>query len=233
MLHQLKYAETSVIVKVYTELFGLQSYLINNVRSKKAKIKSNLLQPLTLLEMGVYYKEKGGLQRVKYVSAINPASVVQTDIVKISLSIFLAEVLYRSIQEEETNLKLFEFLLNVIDQLNKTERNIANFHLVFMVQLSRFLGFLPSGQPSEKHCFFNKREGVFEVRKPNHPDWMEPQSTKLFNDLINRSFSDKMPMNTTLDQRHNMIEHLISYYKLHLDNMSDIKSHRVLQMVMI
>jgi len=232
VLHQLKYAETSVVAKVYTELYGLQSYLINNVYSKKAKIKPNILQPLTLLDMEVYHKEKGGLQRLKYATAINPASKLQTDINKMSLSIFLAEVLYRSIQEEERNPKLFEFLLAVIELLDKTEDKISNFHLVFMVQLSGHLGFIPSMQPSAKHCFFNKRDGIFETIKPNHRDWMDQKSTTIFNELLSRSFSDNMELKITSDQRFNMIEHLIAYYKLHLDKMPEIKSHKVLQAVM-
>lgn len=221
-----------MIAKVYTELFGLQSYLINNVRSKKAKIKSNLLQPLALLEMGVYHKEKGGLQRVKFAAPVNPTSLIHNDFIKGSMSFFLAEVLYRSIQEEENNQKLFNFLLMIIEKLDNSEGNIANFHLVFMVQLSRYLGFLPAIQQSKNHCYFDKREGVFEIIKPIHADWMDTYCSKLLNDLTIKPYSEIMTVKIAPEQRHEMIDHLISYYKLHLDKMSDIKSYTVLKAVM-
>ncbi len=182
--------------------------------------------------MEVYHKENGGLQRLKYANAMNPASSLQVDINKTSLSIFLAEVLYRSIQEEERNPKLFEFLLLVIEQLDKSEGRLANFHLIFMVQLSGYLGFLPATQPSNKHCFFNKREGVYETLKPDHQDWMDQQSTLILSELVKRTFSDNMKVEMSSKQRYKMIEHMITYYKLHLDKMSEIKSHRVFQAIM-
>ena len=182
--------------------------------------------------MEVYHNEKGGLQRLRYANALNPSSSIQVDINKTSLSIFLAEVLYRSIQEEECNPQLFEFLLLVIEQLDKLEGSLANFHLVFMVQLSGYLGFLPAIQPSNKHCFFNKREGVYEIVKPDHQDWMDKQSTLLLSELVKRTFSDNMKVKMNQKQRYKMIEHMITYYKLHLDKMSEIKSHKVLQAIM-
>src|SRR3990172_7140574 len=114
VLHHIKYSETSVIAKIYTELFGLQSYLINGVRSQKAKVKANLLQPLSLVDMIVYHKEKKGLQRIRDVSGNPPLSSIPYDFPKSSVALFIAEILYKSIREEEANTNMFEFIFHSI-----------------------------------------------------------------------------------------------------------------------
>src|ERR1700682_5759184 len=112
VLHTTDYAESSLIVKIYTELYGMQSYLINSVRRPKAKINSNLFQPLTLVELVVYHKHTGNLQRLKEISS-NPQLVsIPYFTVKTSVAMFLNEVIYYSIREEEANSDMFRFLFN-------------------------------------------------------------------------------------------------------------------------
>ena len=93
-----------------------------------------MLQPFTLLELGVYHKEKSGLQRIKYADVLNPAFGITSDVIKGSLAIFLTDVLAHSIKEQESNPKMFEFLMNAILELEALKGSCANFHLVFMMQ---------------------------------------------------------------------------------------------------
>ncbi|MBL4578126.1 MAG: DNA repair protein RecO [Flavobacteriales bacterium] len=232
VVHQIKYGETSVVTRVYTELFGLQSYIINGVRVKKAKIKSNILQPLSVLDMGVYNRDKRSLQRVKYAEAVNPTSPIGLNVVKGSLAIFIAEVLYRSIQEEEPNQNLFDFLVHFIKELENEEGSVANYHLVFMLELSGHLGFRPTSSFSDEDIYFDKREGVFCDHVPPHGDWMDIESSGLLKMLLTADSKKSLDQNLTSAQRNDLVQHLIAYYNLHLPSKIEIKSHKVLQTIM-
>ena len=232
VLHQINYGESSVITKIYTELFGLRSYIINGVRSKKAKIKSNILQPMSVLDMGVYNRDNHNLQRIKYANAVNPNSPIGLNVVKGSIAIFIAEVLYRSIQEEEPNRNLFNFLLNFINDLENEKGSVANYHLSFMVDLAGYLGFYPSVSSSGTHGYFDKREGVFCKDIPVHGDWMDIESSKFLRDFIVETAPTLANIKMTSVQRNDLIQHLIAYYNLHLNTRFEIKSHSILKTVM-
>jgi len=221
-----------VVTRVYTELFGLQSYIINGVRAQKAKIKSNMLQPLSVLDMGVYNRDKHSLQRVKYAEVVNPASPIGLNIIKGSLAIFMAEVLYRSIQEEEPNQNLFDFLVHFIKELESEEGSVANYHLIFMLELSGHLGFRPTSSFSDEVIYFDKREGVFCNQVPSHGDWMDKESSSLLKALLTADSKESLDQNLTSVQRNHLVQHLIAYYNLHLPSKIEIKSHKVLQTIM-
>jgi len=239
VLHHIKYSETSVVAKIYTELFGLQSYLINGVRSKptrtrgrKAKVKANILQPLSLVDMIIYHKEKNGLQRIREVSSNHPFSSIPYVISKSSIALFIAEILFKSIREEEANTNLFEFLFHSIQILDLTTGNCANFHLLFMFQLTKHLGFYPNGKYSDKFNFFDLREGVFIEEQRGNPHVIPPPLSAYLNLLSETSFERLNQISIKPDHRKRLLEHLIEYYELHLPNMKKIKSHRILETVM-
>ncbi len=144
VFHSLKYSETSVIVKIYTELFGIQSYLIKGLRSSGSKIKPGLFQPMTLLDLVVYHKEKQVLQSIKEVHLALPYQEIPFDIRKSSIALFLNELVYKTIREEEANPDLFEFIWNACLELDATQEPVNCFHLLFSVRFCHFLGiFLP------------------------------------------------------------------------------------------
>ena len=137
------YSESSVVVQVFTEKFGLQSYLINGIKKPKSKIKLNSLQPLHLLDMVVYHKSTGGIQRVSELRHQPVFLTIPYDIVKSSIVLFLNEVLYKSLKQHEADEVLFEFLFHAIEILDSVSVGLANFHLYFLLRLTRFLGFYP------------------------------------------------------------------------------------------
>jgi len=221
-----------VVTKVYTELYGLQSYIINGVRTRKAKIKSNILQPLSMLDMGVYNRDKRNLQRVKYANAINPTSQIGLDMVKGPLAIFIAEVLFRTIREEEPNQSLFDFLMQFIGDLEAEDGSVANYHLLFMLELTGYLGFYPSLPTSGSTCYFDKREGVFCEEVPQHGDWMDKESSGLLQRMLEANTSNISSIKLSSAQRNDLVNHMIAFYNLHLDARLEIKSHKILQTVM-
>ena len=137
------YSESSVVVQIFTEKFGLQSYLINGVKKPKSKIKLNSLQPLHLLDMIVYHKTSGNIQRVSELRHQPVFQSIPYDIVKSSITMFLNEVLYKSLRQHEPDEVLFEFLFHAIEILDSLNAGLANFHLYFLLRLTRFLGFYP------------------------------------------------------------------------------------------
>ena len=128
------FGESSVVVKIYTELFGLQGFIVNSVRKKNAKVKQNVLHPLSLVDLVVYHKERKGLHRVAEVRSNPTLQNIPFHIVKNSVTLFLNEVLCKSIKEEEPNQQLFDFLFHSIQLLDLQSPMNNDFHLCFLVQ---------------------------------------------------------------------------------------------------
>lgn len=232
VLHTINYAETSVVAKVYTELYGLQSYLINGVRNKKAKFKANLLQPLSLLDMIVYHKERNGLQRVSELRPIVPLNTIPYDITKSSIALFLNEILYKAIREEEVNLNLFDFIFNSTCILDLQTKDLKNFHLLFMMQLSKYLGFFPLGKYTDSTPYFNLKEGLFQALKPHHSFYLDAPLSQFIYTLMLGSYQTLNEIALSKTQRKELLQKIIHYFELHLTGFSDIKSHLVLEEVM-
>ena len=129
-LHHIKFKESSAVFHIYTDLFGRQSYLVHSIKGKKSRFSSNLLQPLTLLEMEVYHKEGRDLQRLKEIRTYIPYQRIPFDPYRSSQAIFLAEVLYRSLKEEDPTPGLFDYLEHSLQILDISEKNTHNFHLL-------------------------------------------------------------------------------------------------------
>jgi DNA repair protein RecO (recombination protein O) len=229
VLQTFSYTDSSIIAKIYTELFGLQSYLVNAAHSKRSGTKANLLQPLSLIECVVYKKEKKQLQRMKEIKCEYPYTSIPFDVSKRSIALFLDEILYKSIHGEEQDPGLFEFIhssLLVLDLLNES---CANFHLYFMIRLSRYLGFYPSGNFSNEEKYFDLQDGVFKSFEPSHPLYLTPLQSELLSTLMSSSYENIASLKISLAERKSFLEKLITYYELHLDSMRGIKSHKVLE----
>ncbi len=145
VLQYLKYKETSIIVHIYTEEFGYQSYIVNGVRSSKSRaIKIGLFQPLTILELVVYHKESRTLHRLSEAKVFRPTPEVSSNFTKTSLGLFMSEVLYNVLKgESEPDRSTFLFLERAIYFLNDTEVGLENIHLHFLANLSQYIGLPP------------------------------------------------------------------------------------------
>jgi DNA repair protein RecO (recombination protein O) len=222
-----EYGESSLVVQIYTELFGIQSYLINSVRKKHAKYHANLFQRLTPVDMVVYHKERPGLQRI---SEIKPNPLLESipfDVHKSSLIIFLDEVLFKSIREEEANPQLFDFLMQSIQWLDHSAHPGNNFHLTFLVLLSRYLGFGPTKNYSATDNIFNLKDGCFQSAFPDHPHFIQPELGEVFFSILNSNYTTSPEISTP--DRRTIINFLLEYYALHIESFGTVKSHKVLE----
>ena len=155
VLHQIKYTDTGVIVQAFTRNFGRISFLVKGIRSKKSGKFAVHLQPLTILDVELYYREARSIQSLKeYSVSFSPAGI-QTDISKSSMAIFLGEVLTNVLREESPQAELFDFLSDAIRYLDSRKKGFANFHIAFLCALSGYLGFSPSPRKNEEDIFHN------------------------------------------------------------------------------
>lgn len=229
VLHTVKYAESSLIVKVYTSDFGLQSYLINGVKGKKSKYKSALLQPLSLVDLIVSNSNKSGLNRISEINLLQPYSAIPYDIIKSSIAIFLNEILYKTLKEEHADSELFEFIKNAFLVLDLKQESCSNFHIYFLIQFSIYLGFSPHGTFSEQKTLFDLKEGRFSSTVPSHSLYLNKRNSALFQEFIHSTFANFHLIQISRSERKEILQALILYYQLHIAAFGEMKSLNVLE----
>ena len=230
VLHTVKYSETSVISKIYTEKLGLVSYIIKGVRSAKSTSKAVLLQPLTLLEMEVSHRENKQLQFIKEFRRDYVYRSIPFDTLKSTVAIFLLELISKSIREHEQNSEMFEFIHESLCVLDKSEKLNPDFHLLFLVHFTRHLGFVPHGNFSDKNAFFEMTEGMF-IQQQSELNIMGKNESRLLNELINTNPFSSIPLKINRQERKLMLGNLVRYYQLHLENFS-LKSPEILEEIL-
>lgn len=222
VLNFVKYRETSIVTRIYTEDFGLQSYIVNSVRgsNRKGRSKISFFQPLTLLDLVVYYKKTAGLTRISDIRCAEPYQTIPYHVTKSSIALFVTEVLNKSLKEEEGNKELFSFIQQSLLVFDNMETGYENFHLQFMLQLSRYLGFIPQSA----HDFFTQ---VYEmVGKPL--DMREEEKT--LSQLLKNRYTDHTSVSRTMRQQ--LLHDMIRFYQWHVANFGEVKSLTVLREVL-
>jgi DNA repair protein RecO (recombination protein O) len=231
VLKTIKYSETSLVVKVYTEHHGLRSFLVKSVRKKHAKNSPNLFQTLSLLEIVFIDKEGSGLIIPKDIVSWQHFSSIPFDVCKSSVVLFMNELIYRSVHEEEANPDFFQFLLQSLLFIDTTPNRVSNAHLVFALHLTRFLGFFPLGNFSPSHPFFLLREGVFSKYLQEKDFSLNQEESMLLDLLIHKDIESCHEIEISISVRKRMLEIIILYYQLHLIGFGEIKSLEVLNQV--
>lgn len=229
VIASLKYSEADLIVKCYTKSQGLKSYLLRNILSSKSKkIRASMFQPLTQLEIITNHNDKNNLHHIREARVINPYKSLQIQIDKSSIALFLAEVLRNSIQEEEANPGLYAFLDENLEYLDK-QHEIVNFHLLFLLKLTRYLGFYPHAFYAGENVF-NLLEGVFQ-EKPTNEYCIEKENVSFLKQLMGMGFGELSKLQLNQSQRMGLLETLLLYYELHLQGFRKPKSLEVLNAV--
>ncbi|MEK6615384.1 MAG: DNA repair protein RecO [Bacteroidota bacterium] len=231
VLRTTDFSDTSIIAKIYTELFGTQSYLIKGAKRKKAPVKANLFQPLSLLELVVYKKEKKHLQTIKEARPEIHFASIPHESAKTSILFFLNEIVLKCLQEEEKNPELFSFLHESIQTLDAAEKNYSNLHLIFLLRFSKFLGFFPQGNFSETNSIFDLHAGKFIDKEPMYPDFLGKENSKLLSKLIFSNYYSMDNLALSGEKRKNLLNIILRFYELHLAHMGRISSHKVLEQV--
>lgn len=229
VLSSLKYGDTSLIVKAFTESDGLKSYLLKGVlKSKRGKLKAAYFLPLMQLEIVAQHKNKGTLETIREAKVIAPYQTLHTDIVKNSLVLFLAEMLGNSIQEQEEDSGLYNYLEYALHWLDFHDPP-ANFHLLFLLNLTKYLGFYPDTS-SASYPYFDLLEGSF-YSVPSLNPLLQGEEIVHFKRLLGINFDALNTVQMNKPQRQGLLKKLILYFELHLHGFRKPKSLAVLNAV--
>ncbi len=226
VLHALRYGEADLIVTLFTKTSGLRSYLQKGVlKSKKGKIRSSLFQPLMLLEIEAYHKNKGTLERIKEARVLTHYATLHTDVVKSALVFFVSDILKNSVKEEETNTDLFEYIETALQWLD-SHTMIGNFHITFLIKLTQYLGFYPE-LSQVAFDYFNMEDGVFQSRKTNIY-CSKGEHVSRFKEFLGTTFEASMNIGLSKKVRSDILAMLLVYFELHLHGFRKPKSLSVL-----
>ena len=217
-LNYIKYRDTSIIAKIYTEEFGLQSYVQNGVRSSKSHPKMALFQPLTLLDLVVYYKEDQEIHRISEIRCNHPYYNLQVNRIKILIGTFIAEILTKSIHEGDVNKPLFGFLEEMLCKFDSMKSDFENFHVQFLFAMMQHLGF----QPHSSHEFLDQLINF------------DPRNAILYEDkMMNEVISDFLGNGNTNKIngriRSQLLQLLVDFYHLHIEKFGEVKSLKILR----
>ena len=227
VISSLKYQEKSLIVKCLTHSDGLKSYFVPNAFStKKGNQKIAYFQPLSILEIEASHKNKGSLEHFKEIKLAHAYKNIPNDIIKSTIVLFLSEILHYSIHEEEKNESLFDFLESALLWLDAHDET-TNFHLILMLEMTKFFGFYPDNSESEFN-FFDCKEGNFTAFQGTN--CLSEHETFLFKKLIDLKFDSDQKVFAGVE-RQVLLKILLDYYLMHLDGFKKPKSLDVLKEV--
>ena len=236
VLRTVKYGETSLIVTILTDLFGIQSYLINGVRAstKKGSGKANLFQPTAILDLIVYHNDLRNLQRMKEFRWGHLYQNIFSDIKKNAVSLFMVELLAKCLKQPEANEDLFSFVEDAFLHLDESGETItANFPLFFALHLAVFFGFQIDDQYSEKNSFLDLREGTFVNERPSHPHFLEDKQAAVTSELLKvRQPGELRDIKLHHDFRRNLLYAFEIYYAFHIQDFGTMKTLPVLREIL-
>jgi DNA repair protein RecO (recombination protein O) len=232
VLHCMDYSETSIIARVYTEQLGLQSYIAKGVRKKGARIKRNLFAPLSIIQLIANHKEGDGLRLLRDASCEYQLNGIATDMAKTAVSIYISELLTRSVPAQMADPNLYDFIEDAILSLDRATGSISGFPLSFTIGMTQFLGFDPHNNFSADSSYFDMVGGNFCQHPPDHPYYFcSPLSNSLSEVLTALSIGVES-IKTDYTTRTELLSKMLEYFRIHIPTFGEIKSVQVLSDVL-
>lgn len=231
VLQSIRFQDKKSILKVYTLQHGLQSYAIYVGRSKSSKIKPAHILPLTQVELIEHTRNLREVQKLSEIRATYVYQHLFSDVKKNCIAAFLNELLVKSLKEQHGNHELFTFVSEQLKELDTEEKSTSNFHLYFMLELSRYLGFYPHDNYSEKNCLFDLQEGVFISEVPMHPYFTDSETSGWLHRLL-QAAEKKKDLILSGALRNELLQALLLFYRLHIPNFGEARSLPVLKEIL-
>ena len=229
VLHSLKYGETRLIVDLFTREVGRLSCIIPLPKTPKSRLKKQYFQPMTLLEVEVDLRQRLQLQKLNDARLLSAYASIPFSPEKLALSLFIAEFLYHALRSEQQNEPLFAYLIDSMQWLDIAEKGYANFHLTFLMRMSRFLGFYPNLDDYTDGCVFDLRAATFSLQVPTHRDFLQPDDSRRIHTLMRMDFPTMHLYRLNRTDRNRIVDVLLHYYRLHIPQFPELKSLSVLQ----
>ena len=203
--------------------------MVNSAYGKaKGAKKAVYFQPLNIVDVVFYPGRNQGMGRLKEVSVSKTNSLLHINMVKSGIAVFLGEIVYRTVKEEESNLALFQFLELSVLSLDAMDKGVANFHLLFLARLSKYLGFYPSGEYTSATPFFDCKSGQFVRVEPMHPIYFNEAHSQLLYNILKTDYSNASTIALNGSQRNDFLNQLLNFYAYHMDSVHALKSLPVL-----
>ena len=229
VLRTLKYSDSLMLVDVYTRQCGRHSFLAPVSRSKKSKVRSVLFQPLSMLSFTASYRPGRQLSRISDVQPYAMYSSVPFNVVKSSIALFIAEVLTYSLCEEEGDEALFGFLDSSFMLFDNLETGYADFHIVFLSQLLRYIGIYPNIDDYTPGSYIDLLQGCAAGEQPMHPHFLHPSTAGFFATLLAIGYDTMHTLSLNRELRGSYLAILIEYYRLHIPDFPKLKSLDILK----
>lgn len=232
LLRAIKYSETSLILDVYTREKGLKKYIVSGVRKNKARLHANLFQVMSILDLVAYDRPDRDLNRLTEAQSAYIFQRIPFEVPRSAIGQFIIEVTRKAIHDSEANPELFDFLDQYLTFLDQTSGNIANIHLLFLIQFSAYLGVMPDLDYDPSRPFFDLQNGHFTQSIPPHSNYLDEQEAHLLHQLMDCSLSTVENVKMKAAQRKKMLNSLLDYYRLHLDHFGNIHAHHILSEIL-
>ena len=229
VLHAFKYGEARLIVDMFTREAGRLSFAVPIPKTSKGRLKKQYFQPMTLLEVECDVRQRVQLQKLKDARLLTPYSSIPFSPDKLAISLFVAEFLYHALRSEQQNELLFAYLFDSMQWLDIAATGYANFHLTFLMRMSRFLGFYPNLDDYTDGCVFDLRTSTFSLQVPTHSDFLSPDDSRRIHTLMRMDFPTMHLFQLSRHERNRIAEVLLHYYQLHIPQFPELKSLGVLQ----
>lgn len=229
VLHVLKYNDSSNIVHVYTRDRGRVAFLVKASRSRKAGVRPTLFQPLSMVELEADFRPKANLHRVKEAKVWMPYASLPFHPYKSSIAMFLSEFLYRALREEEPDEYLFAYLQHSICWLDGCGDSFSNFHIVFLLRLSRFLGLYPNLNRYTEGCYFDMLNACFTPSVPESGAFLKPDEAARVQMLLRMNYETMHLFSMSRAERNRCLTIINDYYRLHIPDFPVLKSLEVLK----
>jgi DNA repair protein RecO (recombination protein O) len=229
ILNYTRYSDSSIIVNALSEKYGRIAFIVYGIGGKH-RAKLSAFQPLYMLDIQVYHKASKGLHKLKEYKINPPLYNLSANIRKSTLALFIAELLSKTIKEEFADKSLFDFIKTSLLFLNELEENLAIYHLVFLLKLSRYLGFAPENDNSNA-AFYDYKEGIAINAIPHHKFYMNQTDFQTCIILLEANFSNLQAVKIDTAHRDRILNALLSLYEIHILNFNSLNSYPILKEV--
>lgn len=228
VLHHVRYNDTQLIADVFTEATGTVSFIDRLPRSGRAGVKASIWQPLSMVEVVWEHRPRLNLQKPREISLWHPWQHLPFEPAKAAMGIFLGEFLYRALRHEQENPLLFQYLTNALRWLDEAPAAYANFHIVLLLHLTRFLGFMPLAENWHPGDFFDLQAATFVAHRPLHSHYLEPDEAALVPKFLRMDFRSMRPIGLNGERRNRILQLITDFYRLHVPDFPELRSLGVL-----
>ncbi|MDT8401248.1 MAG: DNA repair protein RecO [Bacteroidales bacterium] len=227
VLHTIKHSDSGIISHVFTKKYGRLSFMVKGMGNKKATTRRAYFQALQSLNIEFYYREKRDLHIIKEATPSFNYASLSTDIRKNSMIMFLGEVLYKALRPSGPDVHLYDYLIDSLDYLDNDKSLTPNFHIGFLIGLTKYLGIAPSNNYSGSLPYFDMQNGIYTSDPPLHGFYMGKEYSSLLNLFLGSSISECKGITLSGNTRREFLNDILGFYSLHIPGFKNINSLRV------